>query len=493
MRIWLASVVALVLLRCVPVLGGSPETRLYVRSNPPGAVVRIDGKALGKSDGLFPVGPGTHTVRVDLTGYKPVRVQVTVEAERITRLAVDLQVTVDDFLPPVQGGPTDIGQPGKIVVKGNVVSAATTQDALNAAVRQSIQDFGAGAETELGARMARFPSGLGFVATGCGIYSAGPDLKTTRVAKRKAYVVAFTHAKKHLAEFLGGLSNEGKEELHQALTQVHRPGQEAAELRIENREALNQAVDMMLRGFVVYRVQNVGPDRVYVSIATTPKTCGKVGRLAPHAVEVADLREGIQQVLNEVRSGLVPPVGGRIVTMRATGETAFIGFGSTVVGGSSNPTMQARLDLTASKIAAARAKDALCGLIVGDRASWRGSVVESQHVHVREFELLAAGDPLARGNAAGAERLEKARQTFVTKLRATDVHRSARSGILPPGVITRTWFDAEHEWAYGMSVYVPSVSGAAAKAARRMWEAHIVQPDGDADGSAGRTGQDTDL
>jgi hypothetical protein len=38
--------------------------------------------------------------------------------------------------------------------------------------------------------------------------------------------------------------------------------------------------------------------------------------------------------------------------MRKTGETAFVGFGSAIVGSSENAAVQAKLNLTAQKIAA---------------------------------------------------------------------------------------------------------------------------------------------
>ena len=52
-------------------------------------------------------------------------------------------------------------------------------------------------------------------------------------------------------------------------------------------------------------------------------------------------------------------------------------------------------------------------------------------------------------------------------MESNDLYQSARSGILPPGVNTKTWFDADHAWAYGMSVYVPSLTNARRHGPRR--------------------------
>jgi hypothetical protein len=234
---------------------------------------------------------------------------------------------------------------------------------------------------------------------------------------------------------------------------------------------------MMLRGFVIYEVKDdTTQDTVYVTIVTTPKTRGKLARPAPNMVNAENLRDGLNQVIAEVRSELVPPVGGRIITMRSTGETAFVGFGSSVVRTSKNNAVQLKLNLEAQKIAGMRAKDALCGLIIGDKASWEGRVIESMKDQVREFESASADDPLAPKDPASARKLDEARQAFVSRLESSDLYQSVRRGILPPGVNTKTWFDTDHAWAYGMAVYVASATDAAAKTAEEMRNAEILKP-----------------
>ena len=187
-------------------------------------------------------------------------------------------------------------------------------------------------------------------------------------------------------------------------------------------------------------------------------------------MEVNDLRTGLNQIIQEVRTGLVPPVGGRVIVVRGTGEPAFVGFGSIVVRSSENSAVQAKLNLESQKIAAMRAKDSLCGLIIGDKTAWKGSVVEKHKDEVQEFEVLRADDPLAKDTPAGVKKLDKARQTFESTLRTEDVFTSARKGALPPGITTRTWFDEDHAWAFAMSVYLPSLSKAAGDAAREALE-----------------------
>jgi len=117
----------------------------------------------------------------------------------------------------------------------------------------------------------------------------------------------------------------------------------------------------------------------------------------------------------------------------------------------------------------------LCGLIIGDQTSWQGSVRTSMHDAVKEFEPLTQNDPLA-ATETGAKKLDSQRQSFVAKMESTDVYRSARSGILPPGVNVKTWFNDDNTWAFAMAVYVPSATNAAAAAADDVKNSQIVQP-----------------
>ena len=370
-----------------------------------------------------------------------------------------------DFTPVVRGGPPDVKQPEKVALKEDVVTAATAQDAINAAVDKNVENLGGSNIEEIGATIVRFPSGIGFVATDMATYRTMSSPTATRIAKRKAYVIAFVKAKKNLAEILGGLKNEGREAIRDELLNLTLPDEEMTNASTVSEEVLRQTVEMMLRGFVIYEVKDdVDQNAVFVSIVTTPKTRRHVSRPAPNAVVAGDVQEGLDQVLDEIRTGLVPPVGGRIVSVPSTGQTAFVGFGSAVIRTSTNRALQAKNNYAAKRIAGMRSKDALCGLLVGDRTSWEGKVIETLQEEIREFEPVMEEDPMAMDGRKMAQPLETFRSTQVFK----DVYQSARKGILPPGVITKTWFDEDHAWSYGMSVFWASVNVLAEGAAGEM-------------------------
>ena len=92
------------------------DTLLYVRTVPPGAKVRLDGKELGKSDGLFPVAAGDATIVVELEGHERSSAHVTIRANGITRITLTLKPdkTTPDDKPAVlsRGDALQLSQQG---------------------------------------------------------------------------------------------------------------------------------------------------------------------------------------------------------------------------------------------------------------------------------------------------------------------------------------------------------------------------------------------
>lgn len=74
---------------------GGAQGIVIVRTIPPGASVYADGTLIGgQTPTSFRLSPGAHTLTISLSGYKPVRKQVTVDGEG--------SVPVDEKLSPVQ-------------------------------------------------------------------------------------------------------------------------------------------------------------------------------------------------------------------------------------------------------------------------------------------------------------------------------------------------------------------------------------------------------
>jgi len=83
--------------------GEKRDTLLYVRTDPPGAKVFLNGKELGHSDGLFHVDPGSGTILLQLEGRKPGARQVIIQANGITRVELSLEPQTKAGGPPFIG------------------------------------------------------------------------------------------------------------------------------------------------------------------------------------------------------------------------------------------------------------------------------------------------------------------------------------------------------------------------------------------------------
>jgi hypothetical protein len=67
------------------------KTQLYVKTVPDGAEITLDGKVLGKSDGLYDVTSGAHRLTLRLEGYVPEERLIDAKESEITRVEVRLK------------------------------------------------------------------------------------------------------------------------------------------------------------------------------------------------------------------------------------------------------------------------------------------------------------------------------------------------------------------------------------------------------------------
>lgn len=73
-----------------PKTGKTRDTLLYVRTDPPGATVYLNGKKLGTTNDLFRVDPGEGTILVELEGHQADKRPVIVHANGVTRVELKL-------------------------------------------------------------------------------------------------------------------------------------------------------------------------------------------------------------------------------------------------------------------------------------------------------------------------------------------------------------------------------------------------------------------
>jgi hypothetical protein len=399
----------------------------------------------------------------------------------INVLHAEVRISAEDFLPPVQAKTSgeaaqllQVKQPEKVEVSEDkasgetVVRAETASDAFNSVVDTK----------KVGCVRAEFGSGFGWVATGMGTYERMEDVVASRISKRNAYIVAYMMAKKELAQALSELSTEGKSRVREQMLLVSKADDSLKSIESESAETLEQTVRKLLKGFVLYSVLDDEENTsVFVSIVSTPRTRGRFNRVELDSIDAASLQEGLNQVLAELNSGLTPPVGNKMITVPATGEVAFIGFGSSVVRIDENQAVNARLLLQAERVADMRAADALCGVIVGDQTSWRGKLDERTTSMLADFEVAQKGDPISfTEDGTAYTELQKRKTSFINSLKESQQYESIRQGILPPGVIRRAWTDEQSGFSYAVAVYLPSATAEARKDSAEMDEVDLLAP-----------------
>jgi hypothetical protein len=325
----------------------------------------------------------------------------------------------------------------------------------------------AAAQHSPGVWMIQTGSGMGFVATGDGSYTKNlPNRNAAREAHRQAYVAAHMRAKKNLAQALRGLPLEAKERLAEEAF-----NQDTAQDSFDSRssryqEEIIQAVEATLRGFVTYSVYDDGDGLVYVSIVTTPKIRQATQAIYEGALDATSLGAGMKSISRELESGLLPPVGGRIITVPETGEVALVSFGSSLVHQDNTGQSTGQDKLTAGRRAKAQADKAMVALMTGDAFIWEYGYYREQESTSTNFEeVVTDTDLIGPAQESTKKLLEQRKETFLSVIRDKEAAASAVKGLVPQGTNSKTWY-SQDGWCYVANVYTPS-SGAQAEAAAK--------------------------
>jgi len=391
-------------------------------------------------------------------------------------------LSADDFIPPAQAK-TETQKEQLSTVQNEsavhtekdenlgveVVKAATLQDAINSIIKKQPRG---------GCQMTTDDNGgVVFVATGIGTYRSDySNVVASRIEQRNAYVVAFMMAKSQMIMTAAGLAYRGATDFDKTVENLTNETRSLNNIETQLSESQKQIARKVLKGYVTYSVFDDGKSTVQVTIVSSPKSRGKYTRFGNNGITASSLREGLDAIIAEIKNNLVPPVGGRIVDVPETGEVAWVGFGSFIVRKDDEPDVQAELDIQAEQIAGMRAVDALAGIILGDDTLWEGDADEQTKRQVKDFERLQASDQTGKGTEEEIKAYDRRIKNMRNAVSSNNKVQSLRKGILPPGIQRVTEIDEDGYFAYGIAVYVPSVSELAAQAGREMDEIQIVKP-----------------
>lgn len=378
--------------------------------------------------------------------------------------------SAEDFLneinykPVSEGGSGDVKEPEKIKKEDGVLKAASVQDAVNAAAEEHQKiaakkdDVSEGLST-----IVAFPSGIGFVASGVSNYEVfGKNPTATAISRRNAYVRAHTKAKIQLYKMINGFDSKAKTIVKESVQNEIEANGNKSSIKENLSELIEQRAEGMLGGYLTHEVKDDADNTtVTVSLFTIPKDF-KVKRITTNMVEATTLKAGVDRILTEVKNGLVPPVGGRIVNIVGSNEKAFVGFGSAVIVDSSVPRIKAQNRSNAQRSALMAADDAVGTILFNpDRLSWVSRSADTTKREMNDFGDSEKDDPLAVPGKNNSKKVDGYIDAFKSIKKSSETFSSIRENKLPPGLQNRVWDSDDKGFVFAISIWIPSVSAAA--------------------------------
>lgn len=343
-----------------------------------------------------------------------------------------------------------------VEVKDNLVIAENDKDGVQVAHYSLIED------DEDGVRMIQVGSGTGILSIGSATYQTYDNLNATLLSKRAAYNRAFLVSKKQLVENMKGSELQCETIANSSMSGIDSGNESLANIKEASKQACLESVQGSLAGYVTFDVlDNTDEKRVRVSLISTPKTRAQIRGNAGATALTSNPNDLFKQVVADVKSGVLPPVGAKIITHAETGEVIIIGYGSAIKRQNSNANVQRRLSDQAKKQSETLARSALISTLQGSTVYWEGAFDEKQ---VETTEQFAYGDP-ALENPEQAVKLGEERTAFVNQFSASDAYADVSKGKVPAGVNTRSFGSDDGYWSYSIAVYAPSLEAAAKQAA----------------------------
>ena len=378
--------------------------------------------------------------------------------------------TAQFVVPHAQPNPEShrgVSDPSSVKVSENdaldvdVVSGATEQDAINHAQNLLEEDGGV--------KAIATGSGLGFVSTYKVSYShAKNNVNLSRLQQRLAAVQADLLAKAQLVKFLEGCSIEGQEKIAESIQALDSETQQDMNRTMTAEEQRKSTVAGLIRGTVTYDFRDE-PEGEYggtctVSVVTTPRTRGQVAAgTRPNLVHASDIQMLQTLLLAELKSGLMPPNGGRTILLPG-GGVAWVGFGSALVRENRDPRLRNAAIEMAKGEADLRAESALHAVIKGEDIEYSKEMQSNFDSSLKQYEVsidLLSGEEEART-------LEETEEASMASSFYKDTVSSKVKGTLPPGCMKKEFRTDDGHWQYCVYIYEPAMTAAARKAAAEM-------------------------
>lgn len=355
-----------------------------------------------------------------------------------------------------------------VVTKGNVVVGKDEKTAVKAAHQQLVD------ENQDGIRLVQVGSGTGILSIGSSSYNTYDNMNATLLSKRGAYNQAALIAKKQLIENMNGIEQLCENAVQTSMDVIDTGSDSVANESTAMMENCAESVSGSLSGYVTFDVyDDIDSKSVRVSLISTPKTRAQIRDSHGAVAVTTDPNEVFKQVVADINSGVLPPMGAKILTHADTGEVILMGYGSAIIRDNSNDRVARRLKDAAKRQSQTRARSALLGTMQGDEVYWKGSFSEDQVESTQQFEY--GGDPRLE-DPTTAKKLDSERTVFLNQLKMSDEYGAVTKGQLPPGVSNRSFASEDGHWMYTVSVYSPSLEAVSREAKREMEAGGTANP-----------------
>lgn len=378
-------------------------------------------------------------------------------------LALSMPVMAsDDFdltdMMPARPG-ADLANTEQVVIKGDAVVGDNANLAVAVAHQALIEN------DEDGVKMIQVGSGTGILSIGSISYTTYDNINATLLSKRGAYNQAYLIAKKQLVENMKGVEHQCSNLVSTSMDVIDTGADSAANTQTAMMENCKESVSGSLAGFVTFDVyDNVAAKNVRVSLISTPKTRDQVRTKHGAVAVTTDPNSIFKQVITDIREGVLPPVGAKILTHADTGEVIVMGYGSAIIRQNKNKTIADKLRSTAKSQSQTRARSALLATMQGEQVYWQGSFDEKQMEGAKQFQY----DDPSMQDPQQVKVLDNDRETFINQLKSSDDYSTLAKGKLPAGVSVKSFSSTDGYWQYSVAVYAPSLEATARQANKEM-------------------------
>lgn len=367
------------------------------------------------------------------------------------------EFSLTDMIPARPGA--EVTNANQATVNGDVVIANDSTLAVSVAHQALIDD------NDDGIKMIQVGSGTGILSIGSASYNTYDNMNATLLSKRGAYNQAFLIAKKQLIENMKGIEHQCNNLVDAQMDVIDTGVEGVANERTSMFEACRESVSGSLAGFVTYDVfDNTEEKGVRVSLISTPKTRSQIKGNRGAVAVTTEPNVIFKQVISDVKTGVLPPVGAKVLTNAETGEVIVIGYGSSIIRQNKNKNIARKLKGAAKSQSQSRARSALLATMQGEKVYWQGSFDENQMEGTQQFEY----DDPNLNDPQQVKVLEEDRNTFLNQLKISDEYVTLAKGKLPAGVSVKSFAGDEGYWQYSVAVYAPSLEATARQAAKEM-------------------------